>query len=263
MANSNVCFGNVSTKACGIYGITSPSGKIYIGQARKIRKRWSEHRFPKNTYLQNSFNKHGFEQHLFNVLHELPSDVSQEVLDVYECFYIEQYREVGFHLLNLKEGGIAGKQSEEVKKKMSEILLGNQRWLGRKHTEETKKLMGEKSKGNQHWLGKKHTPETIELMKIARAEYVITEETKTKISETLKGRQPSPLAAIRAKEVNTGRKMTPEATAKKVLSYKSNPKNKDIVRPKHTDEAKAKMSASMAASWAKRKAEKFLSQSKQ
>lgn len=50
---------------CGIYCITSPSGKRYIGQATSIKTRWREHRrslragIHKNRHLQNAWNKYG------------------------------------------------------------------------------------------------------------------------------------------------------------------------------------------------------------
>ena len=54
-------------KICGIYKITSPSGKIYIGCSNNIYKRWSRYRHPesikKQTYIYNSLIKYGVENH--------------------------------------------------------------------------------------------------------------------------------------------------------------------------------------------------------
>ena len=50
---------------CGIYAITSPSGKQYIGSARSFRERWQKHlkdlRNGKHHSpgLQHAFNKYG------------------------------------------------------------------------------------------------------------------------------------------------------------------------------------------------------------
>lgn len=52
-------------KICGIYSITSPSGRVYIGSSIEIEQRWRHHRNAlkrgthTNRLLQNVFNKHG------------------------------------------------------------------------------------------------------------------------------------------------------------------------------------------------------------
>ena len=52
---------------CGIYTITSPSGRLYIGSATNFRKRWSTHRHAlragthHSEALQQAFNKYGAE----------------------------------------------------------------------------------------------------------------------------------------------------------------------------------------------------------
>lgn len=74
----------------GIYKILSPSGRVYIGQSWDIEKRFSWYSSVKPTtqkLLYRSFNKHGVKNHKFDVICELPSDVSQEILDKYEIFY--------------------------------------------------------------------------------------------------------------------------------------------------------------------------------
>ena len=58
-----------------IYKITSPSGKIYIGQAKYLRKRINAHRNSMkrkwtNIILINSFKKHGFDEHYFQIIEE-------------------------------------------------------------------------------------------------------------------------------------------------------------------------------------------------
>lgn len=105
----------------GIYRIISPSGKIYIGQTWNSRKRFSNY---KNLYcktqikLYNSFKKYGFNNHNIEIIHELPEDVSQDIMDNYEKLYVEQYKSCCVELMNLREPGSRGKHSEESKKKM-------------------------------------------------------------------------------------------------------------------------------------------------
>src|SRR6185369_2061533 len=92
----------------GIYKITSPSGKIYIGQTWNFQKRLRDYRNMKDRRqlkLFNSFQKYGFDSHEMKIVHELPVDVSQETLNTYEQFYMDAYRNCGIELLNLKEAG--------------------------------------------------------------------------------------------------------------------------------------------------------------
>lgn len=118
-------------KTIGIYKITSPSGKVYIGQSWHIIHRWAD--YGKKTtksqrHLHFSFNKYGKKAHDFQILHELPPDVEQEVLDRYEQLYMDLYRDAGFVLMNCKEAGAKGKLSEETKRRVSESLKGRAVW---------------------------------------------------------------------------------------------------------------------------------------
>lgn len=103
----------------GIYKITSPTGKVYIGQSWHIKRRWNDHRrnLPgKHRRLHSSFISHGVEQHRFDILHTLPNDVTQNILNEYEQFYMDMFRDSGIQLLNIKEGGNGyGKHTEETK----------------------------------------------------------------------------------------------------------------------------------------------------
>lgn len=126
----------------GIYTITSPSSKIYVGQSWNITTRWRAHRMKdqkyKNTPLQLSIKKYGLPAHKFQIAYELPKDVQQVVMDTYEQFFMDQYREAGVKLLNIKEGGSNGKMAEISKQRLS-IVKSNP-------SEETRKRMREGSK---------------------------------------------------------------------------------------------------------------------
>ena len=55
----------------GIYKITSPSGKVYVGQSKNILSRWykySKMNCEKQTVLYRSLKKYGFENHSFDIL---------------------------------------------------------------------------------------------------------------------------------------------------------------------------------------------------
>src|SRR5688572_12564388 len=101
-----------------IYKISNKTGPIYIGQTKNLKKRIYAYKHSNAKYhrkLSNSFNEYGFKGHLFEVLHELPDDVDQDIVDVYEKFYIEQYTDCGIELLNIREGGIRGRPAEETR----------------------------------------------------------------------------------------------------------------------------------------------------
>lgn len=160
----------------GIYMIQSPSGRIYIGQSRNIRKRFYAYsrktHFPK-TKLYSSIIKYGFINHIVKILHELPKDIERSVMDEYEVLYINQYSECGFILLNMKDGGGGNNGlNEESRKKigdanrgrpktkyfmdqMRERMIGKQYSLGYRHTEESKKKISERSSGHIHPMARK------------------------------------------------------------------------------------------------------------
>lgn len=188
----------------GIYKITSPSGKVYIGQSVNILKRWQDYKRYANNKSQpilfNSFSKHGVESHTFNIMHELPKDVSSEIMCTYEQFFIDQYKEAGANMMNVRDAGNRGKHSEETKAKQS------LKATGRKHTPETltKLSLAKKGKvGNR--LGSKCSPEQIERNRMSRIGVKHTEETKIKIS-------------LNHSRHNKGQKQTPEAKEKSRLS---------------------------------------------
>lgn len=89
----------------GIYKITNIyNGKMYIGSSNNIDRRWKEHKTSLNkgihhsAKLQNSWNKHGEDSFIFEVLEECDT----EKLLYLEQFYIDKYR-VYFEGYNCKE----------------------------------------------------------------------------------------------------------------------------------------------------------------
>lgn len=131
-----------------IYKITSPSGKIYIGQSWNVEARiryYSGSIKPKQPKLYNSIKKYGFSAHKFEIVHELPNDIEQSVLDTYEQLYMDLYKDADFELLNVREGGSRGKHSSDSKEKMKGKIG---KWMtGRILSEETIIKRTEKLKG--------------------------------------------------------------------------------------------------------------------
>ena len=132
----------IMNKICGIYKITSPNKKVYIGQSINIYSRWKGYKrleCKKQVRLYNSFKKYGIKKHKFEILQQC----EREQLNEFEKYYVDLYQcfnsEFG---LNLRDGGGNHiKMSEESRKKMSIAQKG-------KHlSEETKHKISESHKG--------------------------------------------------------------------------------------------------------------------
>lgn len=127
----------------GIYKITSPSGRIYIGQSVDIALRF--HKYNRRNCagqpkLFASISKYGFEFHSFEILQlcriEELNRLEKQYIDFYKAFESE----LG---LNLREGGGAGRRLSEHSKMQIILKLkgkkGNRR--GSKHSIESRKKM--------------------------------------------------------------------------------------------------------------------------
>jgi len=113
----------------GIYKITNPKGKIYIGQSVNIQNRKYQHKHKSISHvgpkLYNSFQKYGWEQHKFEIIEEC----SIEQLNEREIYWKQYY-------LNLADGNWTrvlfcelydrgtGPRNEETKRKISESNKG-------------------------------------------------------------------------------------------------------------------------------------------
>lgn len=200
----------------GIYKITNPSGRVYIGQSINIEHRFKEYRRLKcklQKRLINSFTKYAVENHIFDIIEEC----AIQDLNTRERYWQDEYNVLDkYKGLNCKlttSLDKSGKYSEELKQK---IGLGNK---GKIVSEKTRLKISLANKGNQIWLGRKHTEETKKKMsqsakiKIfteihrlnlskARVRRVVSEDTKQLISTALKGRRP-PAKTIEASRLVT------------------------------------------------------------
>ncbi len=126
-----------------IYKITSPSGKIYIGQTVNLRNRVRKYKgmfFKGQLKLWNNCQKYNWQPlDTLSVIEECPIDKLNER----EIFWISFYD--AYHTgLNCDEGGSGRKgykPSQETKEKLRKANLGN------KHSEETKVKISESLKG--------------------------------------------------------------------------------------------------------------------
>lgn len=181
----------------GIYKITSPTGRVYIGQSWNIRRRFNQYKkldCKVQRLIFRSLSKYGVDNHVFEIIHHLPKDVSQEVMDSFEVLYWNLYRSCGIRMLNLQEPGRGGKPCEE-----------------------TRRLLSLSHMGNKHNVGKKLPPGVIAKMITARTGLKRSEETKKKQSEAAKRRirTPEHCANMRGKTgPKKGHKHPPETLEK-------------------------------------------------
>ncbi len=134
----------------GIYKITSPSGKVYIGQARSFKKRFATY---KRLYqptigkkLFHSLKKYGYNAHIIEHIHILPDNADQKIYDDFEMFYIKKFKDEGFNLLNLTDGGGGSwglKHNDESRKKISDSRKG--RFSGKNNPNYGKGCFGKKN----------------------------------------------------------------------------------------------------------------------
>lgn len=118
-------------KNAGIYKITSPSGKIYIGQSWNISSRKNQYKAlncKSQIHLYRSILKYGWENHQFSILCILYCP-TQDLLDDQECFFWKFYKKLGCTLLNIRYPGKGGKMSEASKLKISIAQKGRVRSL--------------------------------------------------------------------------------------------------------------------------------------
>lgn len=127
----------------GIYKITNPSDKVYIGQSMNIKRRWNHYT---NTSLSkgqikmyNSIKKYGRENHIFEIIEECSLDQLNERETFYKQQFINEYGWSRALFCGLYDAGGGPKSKEtiyklkqhkrtdDVKKKISKALIGIKR----------------------------------------------------------------------------------------------------------------------------------------
>lgn len=112
---------------CGIYKITSPSNRVYIGQSVDIDKRWKVYKkigfsVKKQTLVYRSLLKYGVESHTFEVVEEC----EVEQLNNREGYWQDFYDSVnnGLNCSRVKSDDKNGYFSLDSRKKLSDALTG-------------------------------------------------------------------------------------------------------------------------------------------
>lgn len=121
----------------GIYKITSPSGKIYIGQSTNLKNRLKQYKRLKcknQTLIYNSLKKYGVDLHTFDVI--VQGNFNSVLLDELEKHYIRIYNSFRDHNskgLNLTIGGGNKKIMSKESKSKQASSRKKRRNLGKLH----------------------------------------------------------------------------------------------------------------------------------
>ncbi len=217
---------NKEEKIVCIYKITSPSGKIYVGQTTNRSQRFLYYKKLKcknQIKLYNSFLKHGVENHFFETICEC----NEDKLNTLEEKYVLEFKCVEEGLNLRYGGGCKGKLSEETKEKLRIINTG------KKQSEESKIKNREANKGNKNgFYGKTHTEEVKK--KISGKNHwtnrvLISEETRIKHSLSRKGLLHTPETKEKMRNSKLGIKRSPESIKKSADSKRGKKQSQETI----------------------------------
>ena len=148
----------------GIYKITNPKGKTYIGQSTDIENRiYKGHKYGVGSgkKLKNSLSKYGFENHKIKILEEC----SIEDLTKRETYWILQYNSYKKGLNSTEKGGFEGYRGADWKEKHQEGLKGRKGYWEGKQRPNHSKLLKENGCGFDYKRTQKHKDALSIMMK--------------------------------------------------------------------------------------------------
>ncbi len=239
----------------GIYKITSPTGKIYIGQTVKSKRRYSDYKrvdCKNQRLLFNSLKKHGFESHIFEMIHILEVinmskiDIINE-LNRLEIYYIEfhnSFKDNNENGMNLNKGGNINQVSQETKDKIRLYATG------KTPTQETKDKISKANKGKKRTqeeieaiikklTGRKRSGESKKRMSEIMTGKIFTDEHKKNLSESKKGdkswnygKKHKEESILKMSEAHKGKKKSPEAVRKSADSKRGKKQSKEACMKK-------------------------------
>lgn len=143
-------------KICGIYKVTSPTERVYIGQAKNIKARWRDYYgmyslVKGQVKLYRSFIKYGVASHTFEIL---------EVCEIEKLNERERYWQDFYDVLNgglncILQQALEKRRvfSKDTLKKMSHAQKGVKSHLyGKKLSEKTRRKMSERQIGEKNLM---------------------------------------------------------------------------------------------------------------
>ena len=164
-------------KAC-VYALvleSSPEDYRYIGRTietlhRRLSKHISETNVGNQTYVYRWIRKSIAQGETIKIV-ILEDNLTYKQSGIREIELIRHYKNIGYKLTNLTEGGDGGRLGTSGWKHTEETLAkmrGNKHKLGHKDSPKTKEKKRLSALGNKSRKGMPHLPESIERMKIAQ-----------------------------------------------------------------------------------------------
>lgn len=157
----------------GIYKITNPNNRVYIGQSVNIKNRfytYKKYGCKRQPILFKSFLKYGVDNHIFEIIEEC----NIEFLNEKERYWQDYYDVLngGLNCILTETNSKKRLICEETKKKLgkknkeSGMFCGKLNpFFGKKHTEETKEILRYKNSGENSFFYGKKRPEHSERLK--------------------------------------------------------------------------------------------------
>jgi len=222
-----------------IYTLSDNYGVRYIGKTKDIKYRYYRHIYESKN--GKTFKENWIKKTLLNngkIILEILDVCNEETVDFFECYWISQFKTWGFELTNLTEGGDGGKPMK-----------------GRKMTQEQIKKMSDIAKINGNaknikgWnKGLKMEPSFGEKISCNRKGKKLSDDTKLKISHSLKGVKKLPMSDETKKKIslskkgspspNKGKKFNDEYKKKLSLAKKGVKKSLSVVKQMSEDRKK-------------------------
>lgn len=182
------------------------NGKKYVGSAMVYERRVKDHlRLLEkgnhhSRHLQSSYNMHGKDAFEFTILEEV--DEVSELINVEQKWIDNINPEFNMTKIAGLNSHLGMKRSDETKKKISEALTGRklskvhvesmrQSLIGNKHSQETIDKRRESCLASDSFKRASKSKDRLDKIKKSRLSnggYVVTEEMKKRISETLKSK---------------------------------------------------------------------------
>ncbi len=188
----------------GIYRITNKvNGKFYIGSSlfcehrKKTHFSKLKHNYADNKHLQSAWNKYGSENFVFEVIAQLPDDISDEKIAKIEAYFIKTLRPQYNKTLRTHRGGKSHKIRERNKK---HVMTGGEIkaiYSTAEHRDKMSRLTKkyyqsltdeEKRARNAHKVGRVFSEETRKKLSEKAKQRKWSDEVKSKISQSLKGK---------------------------------------------------------------------------
>lgn len=123
-------------KICGVYKITNPVGKVYIGSSKDIKNRWSSYKKCVQSRIKKSFDQYRLENHIFEIIEECKIDELKCRERYWQDFY-DVLSDNGLNDILEKCGDTPAVFSESMKERIRQTNTG------KKASEATKRKQSE------------------------------------------------------------------------------------------------------------------------